>query len=442
MRKFIMTIIATISSISSICSQNQKVTWEWLYPQNDVYYDFSLPENGGFVETSKPGCMGGMLQIVLPEKATFKGNALKYFEIGELPEGLEAEIIISKSNATVQLSGVAKKNESSHQDLNITIDHKAIKGKVDRNSLHLDNIPVKSHSIPGQFISPVTKRIYQLVFNDEFNEEQINASNWAYRGDTHSSKTRTIKHEDRDIDIIVENDASTTTGGALKLDVRWDEDRQKIITGGINTSGRFLARYGYYETKVSFRDCHGIGYWPAFWIHFVDSARYTNGTEIDVLEFIPRDKEIFHTLHWYKKGTNNTVKQDVQHFDTTSVQLQKAREHFSSTKHFKLTEWQSKPHVFAVEWTPEELIFYTDGHVTRRVDKSNDPREVPSAYQMVYFSCSAGTWGGNVAMENNTLPSYVYFDYCRVYQEADQDAYYRIDDKTQLIPAEDRYGKY
>ena len=61
---------------------------------------------------------------------------------------------------------------------------------------------------------------------------------------------------------------------------------------------------------------------------------------------------------------------------------------------------------------------------------------------MIYFSCSAGTWGGNVAMEKNNLPSYVYFDYCRVYQEAGQDAYYLYDDKPQLIRAEDRYGKY
>ena len=437
-----MAILVITSGWHNTYSQGQKVIWKWVYEENDNYYDFSLPEGGGFVETPQPEHIGGALQIVLPEKAAFKRNSLKYFEIEGLSDGLEAVIHIEKSMAKVQLNGATKKNESAYQDLSITVAHKAIKGKVDKNSLQLDNIPVKSHGISGQFISPVTKRVYQLVFNDEFNENQVNTSRWRFRRGTHGSKTRTIQYEGKDIDIMVEDDASTTVNGELRLDIRWDEDHQHIVTGGINTSDRFLPRYGYYETKVSFRDCRGIGYWPAFWIHFTDTTRYTKGTEIDVFEFIPRDKEIFHTLHWYKKGGMNKARQDVQHFDTTSVQVRKAREHFSSTQHFKLGEWQSKPHVFAVEWTPEELIFYTDGRVTRKVNKSHDSREVPSAYQLVYFSCSAGTWGGNVAVENNLLPSYVYFDYCRVYQEAGQDAYYSIEGKPQLIQAQDRYGKY
>ena len=44
-------------------------------------------------------------------------------------------------------------------------------------------------------------------------------------------------------------------------------------------------------------------------------------------------------------------------------------------------EWCVAKHTFAVEWTPEELIFYTDGKVTRRVNRKDDPKQVPSAYQ-------------------------------------------------------------
>lgn len=73
---------------------------------------------------------------------------------------------------------------------------------------------------------------------------------------------------------------------------------------------------------------------------------------------------------------------------------------------------------------PRRTDFYTDGKVTRRVNRKDDPKQVPSAYQMVYFSCSAGEWGGNV-MENQ-VPAYVYFDYCRCYQESDQDAIYTV----------------
>ena len=107
-----------------------------------------------------------------------------------------------------------------------------------------------------------------------------------------------------------------------------------------------------------------------------------------------------------------------------------------------MKEWNTRPHSIAVEWTPSELIFYTDGKVTRRVDNSEDIREIPSAYQMLFYSCSAGTWGGNIATEGNPLPFYVYFDYCRAYQQAEQDAYYLLNRKQQLIKGKDRYGKY
>lgn len=94
---------------------------------------------------------------------------------------------------------------------------------------------------------------------------------------------------------------------------------------------------------------------------------------------------------------------EVQHAALDYDKSGQFKEHRSSTKYFVLDEAQSKEHTFAVEWTPEELIFYTDGKVTRRVNRKDDPKQVPSAYQMVYFSCSAGEWGGNV-MEIKYLP--------------------------------------
>ena len=162
------------------------------------------------------------------------------------------------------------------------------------------------------------------------------------------------------------------------------------MTGGILSLGRFMARYGYYETKASFRDCIGEGYWPAFWIHFDEADKYGKGTEIDVFEYIPKDKQIFQTLHWYKKQAMEEQQSEVQHAALDYDKSGQFKEHRSSTKYFVLDEAQSKEHTFAVEWTPEELIFYTDGKVTRRVNRKDDPKQVPSAYQMVYFSCSAG----------------------------------------------------
>ena len=120
---------------------------------------------------------------------------------------------------------------------------------------------------------------------------------------------------------------------------------------------------------------------------------------------------------------------EVQHAALDYDKSGQFKEHRSSTEYFVLDEAQSKEHTFAVEWTPEELIFYTDGKVTRRVNRKDDPKQVPSAYQMVYFSCSAGE------------PAYVYFDYCRCYQESDQDAIYTVKGNGMKVSASRRVGK-
>lgn len=88
------------------------------------------------------------------------------------------------------------------------------------------------------------------------------------------------------------------------------------------------------------------------------------------------------------------------------------------------------------------MSFYVDREITRQLSKKDNNKYVPSAYQMVYFSMSAGTWGGNVAQSGNSLPAYSYFDYCRVYQTDNENAYYFFGDEKKLIQAEDRKGKY
>jgi len=231
--------------------------------------------------------------------------------------------------------------------------------------------------------------------------------------------TRTITCNDSPVNIVVENEASVLENGDLVLSVyRKAGISNKIFTGEILTLDSFLPRYGYFETTFNAKDCNGFGHWSAFWLHFQWQDKNTNGTEIDILEYITSQNRIYQTLHWYVTD-----------------------EHFSSSKNFLLDNLDSY-HVFGLEWTPEELIFYVDGKVTRQLLKSEESRYVPSAYQMVFYSMSAGTWGGNVADPSNDLPAYSRFAYCRVYQESDQEAYYILGTNKKLTKAEERKGLY
>jgi beta-glucanase (GH16 family) len=66
-------------------------------------------------------------------------------------------------------------------------------------------------------------------------------------------------------------------------------------------------------------------------------------------------------------------------------------------------------HTYALEWTPDELVFFVDGEETWRTDKA-----VPQIEQFMILSCEVGSWAGDIARAD--LPERVLVDWVRVWQ--------------------------
>ena len=415
--------IVLFSLICHVAFPQEKAVWNWNVEDNDPFYDIPCPIGGGFVEIPVTGKIGGRLEITLPDGTSFKKNLLQGITFKNLPEGLTGDILkISASKLQFTLSGKVPALSATHQ-IGIKISHKAVNGEIETNSLKFLDIPIQTNDIPGNFTSPVTGRKYLLVFNDEFNGKAINKDRWMFRRERGTTCTRTLEYQGQTCLVLVEDEASILDGDELRLGVyQKRKGSREVFTGGIGTAENFLPQYGYFETASSMRDCSGDGYFPAFWVQYLRKDKYTTGTELDIMEYNSKHKKIYQTVHWFN-DTINPLKHD------------------SSSENFVLED-KDKNHVYGLEWTPEELIFYMDGKVTRRLYKKDNPRMVPSAYQMVYFSMSASTWGGDVFAEDNQLPAYSSFDYCRVLQQEEQEAFYFYNGKKQLVKAKDRIGKY
>ena len=439
MRQFILIMICILLQVIHVHAGSKDITWKWDYSEaDDIFIDLLGKAATGFMETNTPNCYGGKLVVKLPEGLHFKQTEAPAFLLIGNAEEIAFNVDVNDSMAILSLKTSSVQTVPS-EAINITLNPKAIKGKLRKGMNTTGRLSFHPSEIPTVFKSPITGRTYHLVFNDEFDDGVIDTLKWDTRS-RRSPFTRRGMYQEKPYYVLCHEDWTQELRGELRLEVsKYPTQNNVVMTGGILSLGRFMARYGYYETKDSFRDCIGEGYWPAFWIHFDEADKYGKGTEIDVFEYIPKDKQIFQTLHWYKKQAMEEQQSEVQHAALDYDKSGQFKEHRSSTKYFVLDEAQSKEHTFAVEWTPEELIFYTDGKVTRRVNRKDDPKQVPSAYQMVYFSCSAGEWGGNV-MENQ-VPAYVYFDYCRCYQESDQDAIYTVKGNGMKVPASRRVGK-
>jgi len=402
------------------CNKNQEsIVVSWKHPNNDFYIEFT-DNDEAFIETNTEGEIGGILSVLLNSNETFINGVENKIKFQNIPKGLipETKLNSTQNELEISFSGKAEKHgtKDSKSNISITIPAELISGR-DKPVLFTD-IKILFHNVPCIWKSPETSKEYLLVFNDEFNGDKIDKKRWKYRAET-KKLTRTITYNQKKFDIVVEDDASVLEDGNLILKVykKW-KNPQSIFTGGILTLDKFMAKYGYFETLVSFENCTGFGYWPSFWVYFEGKDKNSKGTEIDILEYIPAKKTVYQTLHWY---INNKLN--------------------SSSENFVL-ENLNEYHRFGLEWTPDELIFYVDGKVTRRMKKSENERFVPEAYQMVYLSMSAGTWGGNVADPANKIPASSKYDYCRVYQTPGQDALYKSNLGEKLIKAEDRRGKY
>lgn len=438
MRKPLLIAALMLLSSSYAYSQDKPVDWSWDYSAvSDPFLDLQMSDQG-FIETNSPNVYCGELVVTLASGLEFAANKESYFTFENSGQEIDFVVAVAGDSATISLKDATLQLDEN-ESVAVAIDPKSIKGKLGKGVDLTYTLEFHKQEVATSFTSPITGRTYSLVFNDEFNDEVIDPVKWDTRS-ARSPFTRRGEYEEQPYYVLCHDDWTVEQDGELRLEVsKYPTQSNVIMTGGILSLGRFMTRYGYYETKASFRDCTGEGYWPAFWLQYDHKDEYGEGTEIDIFEYIPLSKEIFHTLHWFEKEPVVEQVEDVQHLALNYDATEEFEEHRSSTKYFELENATTVAHTFAVEWTPDELIFYTNGEVTRRLNKEDNVRNVPSAYQMVFFSCSGGEWGGNVM--RITEPAYVYFDYCRCYQQLDQDAIYTVDGVESKVSASDRLGK-
>lgn len=165
------------------------------------------------------------------------------------------------------------------------------------------------------------------------------------------------------------------------------------------TQGKFALRYGRFEARIKLPSGQGI--WPAFWMmgSDIDQVGWPDCSEIDIMENKSGDDLVNNhgTLHapGYSGAASITA-------TYTLPNGQKFSDDF---------------HVFAVEWEPDVIRFYVDGHLYA----TRTPADVPEkkwAFDRPCFMllnlAVGGDWPGN-PKETSTFPQDLTVDYVRVY---------------------------
>ena len=273
---------------------------------------------------------------------------------------------------------------------------------------------------------------YNLVWADEFNDNELNRNNWGYelghiRGleQQHYTNSKDNVYV-KDGQLVIE---ATNRKAEDQYEVTQGNTTRKVIydSGSIRTHGKQEFLYGRIEMKAKLPK--GQAVFPAFWTlgsdfhldgKIAQGIGWPDSGEIDIMELIGTgtgggtngNKKVYQTLHY---GTNG--EDDGKYAGNGTC--------------YTLPSgiFNDDYHVFGINWSKGKIEWYVDDQIVRTVDYSDDPRalETIDRPQYIQFNLAlGGSWPG--AVSNDLAGTKFEVDYVRYarnnQQQKDAEAFY------------------
>ena len=261
---------------------------------------------------------------------------------------------------------------------------------------------------------------YKLVWQDEFDGDELDRSKWNDNQNVNTLHWGAVRKGG-----YWHRDMISVSDGNLHIRTRYLNDEEAAIYGGDYKAGWYTGYvttyesnpsdetnpdtflYGYYETRCILPS--GEGLWSAFWM--MNEGVYNtdndgrDGTEIDVFEGFG-----------YPDGNKKTA-------DCVSVNLHwngynEEHQHYNVGKFYADNPY-TEYNTYGVKWTPEEYIFYINGHECARTSKGGVSENPECLLLSVEIAGENGIASGKGDINKNTGDVDFIVDYVRVYQLAE-----------------------
>lgn len=242
---------------------------------------------------------------------------------------------------------------------------------------------------------------YTLVWQDEFNNERLpdgktvlpNTDDWWY-------ETGASGWGNNELQNYIAGFSGTDTCAVIKngiLNIIAKKRKNEVLSIRMNTVRSWT--YGYFEARLKLPG--GRGTWPAFWMMPKNYTAWPDDGEIDIMEEVGYHPEyVSSSVHC--KAYNHVLG------------TQKTAERWTSTA-------ESDFHIYALEWTANNIKTYIDGVLLFTFDndklgnKDTWPFNVP--FYLKLNLAWGGNWGGAQGVDETKLPAVYQIDYVRVYQK-------------------------
>ena len=196
---------------------------------------------------------------------------------------------------------------------------------------------------PTAMVSP--RAPGKVIFFDDFSGQTLDRSKWNVEVTGNHVNSELQAYVDSSATLFLENNnlvfcPKYSSGFKTKDGQQFD-----FISGRINTRNKFDFQYGTAEARIKISD--GAGLWPAWWM--LGNGDWPATGEVDVMEYIG------------DKGWASAAVHGPGYSGNTPFV---SRLYFN--KDNDITQW----HIYAVDWTPDSLVFKYDGKPIYRVTKS------------------------------------------------------------------------
>jgi beta-glucanase (GH16 family) len=239
---------------------------------------------------------------------------------------------------------------------------------------------------------------YSLIWQDEFNENEIDAANWNFEtgdGTDYGLPAGWGNDEEQRYTDAPENARIEKIDSLSVLAISALKEGAEYTASKLTTQNKFEMRYGLLEVKAKMPQ--GKGLWPAIWM--LGSNRPEIGWpgcgEIDIVEYLPsKPKEVSATLHF-----TNAEKE----WEYLAEWIDLEDESIISDAF----------HTYTMDWTPESVRISIDGQLINEVFLSDGMKEFQRDFYLILNIAVGGNLGGEI--DPNFTEGVLLIDYVRVY---------------------------
>jgi beta-glucanase (GH16 family) len=244
-------------------------------------------------------------------------------------------------------------------------------------------------------VSPQNSKKWSLCWQDEFNGangSDVDKSKWVHDiGGDGWGNSEDEYYTDGNKNCYIQN-------GNLVIEAKKEKiGNNQYTSARIKTKGKFEFKYGKVEIRAKIP--YGQGVWPALWMlgANIDSAKWPNCGEADIMENIGKEPKIIHgTMH----GPGYSGALGIGY-------------------PFQINEDFSKAyHIFGLEWSKDKLDWFVDGKKylsTNAKSIFGNKWVFNEKFYLLINLAIGGQWPGEP--DNTTKFSQkFYVDYVRVYK--------------------------